>query len=92
MILDSGIPNRALTITISRLPFRYNFLTSPFRYPNTFIREIDIAERSIITFIIRYMTTTKISAEAVVNVNTIGIICFTKTEERFSISSLAVTA
>ena len=76
----------APTATIQKLLFRYSFRISLIRYPNIFTSEIPKLERSIITFIIRYMTTQKINADIIIRVETIGIIIFTKISEFFSTS------
>ena len=59
---------------MKKLPSRYSFLISFVLKPNTFINEIENADLSIITFIIKYITTTNISVEIITIIITILLI------------------
>ena len=58
----------------------------------TFISEMEKADRSIITFIIRYMTIIKISADIATSITTIGPIISVKICELSSTFSLDTVA
>ena len=72
------------------LPSRYIFLTSLLLNPNTFTCEILKAALSSIILTIRYITTTNMTAPAIIRVVIRLFILSTKTPDALSISFLDV--